>query len=124
MLSIWTELFAGTAGIFSVDKEAILAIVRIMAKVTSKLQVTVPKIMARHYGIKPGDEIEWVAAGDSIRFFPVNTAGHEDTRENRIKIFDQATKRLRRRQSTLGRIPKVKERGWKREDLYIRGRAD
>ncbi|MEK7258043.1 MAG: SUMF1/EgtB/PvdO family nonheme iron enzyme, partial [Bacteroidota bacterium] len=31
-----------------------------MAKVTSKLQVTVPKIIADQYGIRPGDEIEWV----------------------------------------------------------------
>ena len=30
-----------------------------MAKVTSKFQVTVPKTIADHYSIRPGDEIEW-----------------------------------------------------------------
>lgn len=95
-----------------------------MAKVTSKLQVTVPKTLARRYGIKPGDEIEWVEAGDSMRVFPVRTAANEDTPENRIRIFDQATRRLQRRQSALGRIASVKDRGWKRKDLYSRGRAD
>ena len=30
-----------------------------MAKVTSKLQVTIPKAIAEQYGIKPGDEIEF-----------------------------------------------------------------
>ena len=38
-----------------------------MAKVTSKLQLTVPKAIADQYGIKPGDELEWVPAGESIR---------------------------------------------------------
>ena len=34
-----------------------------MSKVTSKLQVTLPKTIADRYGIQPGDEIEWSAAG-------------------------------------------------------------
>ena len=38
-----------------------------MAKVTSKLQVTVPKALANQYGIRPGVEIEWEPAGDTIR---------------------------------------------------------
>ena len=35
-----------------------------MAKVTSKLQLTVPKVIADEYGIKPGDQLDWVPAGD------------------------------------------------------------
>jgi AbrB family looped-hinge helix DNA binding protein len=31
-----------------------------MAKVTSKLQVTIPKAIADRYRIRPGDEIEFV----------------------------------------------------------------
>ena len=31
-----------------------------MSKVTSKLQVTVPKAAAERYGIRPGDAIDWV----------------------------------------------------------------
>ena len=41
-----------------------------MAKVTSKLQVTIPKHIAEEYGIAPGDEVEFVPAGDSIRVIP------------------------------------------------------
>ena len=36
-----------------------------MAKVTSKLQVTVPRAIADRYGIRPGDDIEWIATGES-----------------------------------------------------------
>ena len=41
-----------------------------MAKVTSKLQVTLPKQLAQQYGIEPGIDIEWQAAGDVIRVLP------------------------------------------------------
>ena len=41
-----------------------------MAKVTSKLQVTVPKALAERYDLEPGDEITWEAAGDVIRVVP------------------------------------------------------
>ncbi|HEY7724128.1 MAG TPA: AbrB/MazE/SpoVT family DNA-binding domain-containing protein [Anaeromyxobacteraceae bacterium] len=41
-----------------------------MARVTSKLQVTVPKALADRYRMRPGDEIEWQAAGDAIRVVP------------------------------------------------------
>src|SRR5215475_9665916 len=41
-----------------------------MSKVTSKLQLTVPKAITDQYGIRPGDELQWVPAGDSIRVIP------------------------------------------------------
>jgi AbrB family looped-hinge helix DNA binding protein len=41
-----------------------------MSKVTSKLQVTVPKSIADRFNIKPGDNIEWEAAGEIIRVVP------------------------------------------------------
>ena len=46
-----------------------------MAKVTSKLQVTVPKALAERYAIRPGDEIAWEAAGDVIRVVTRPLAG-------------------------------------------------
>ena len=46
-----------------------------MAKVTSKCQVTVPKAIAQQYGIRPGDDIDWVAAGDVIRVIPSRNQG-------------------------------------------------
>ena len=43
-----------------VYKRQILDKVRIMPKVTSKLQLTVPKKIADQYGIRSGDELEWI----------------------------------------------------------------
>jgi AbrB family looped-hinge helix DNA binding protein len=45
------------------NKDVILYKVRSMPKVTSKLQLTVPKAIAEQYGIRPGDELEWIPAG-------------------------------------------------------------
>jgi AbrB family looped-hinge helix DNA binding protein len=41
-----------------------------MAKVTSKFRVTMPKKIAESYSIRPGDEIDWVPAGDVIHVIP------------------------------------------------------
>src|SRR4030042_1623050 len=41
-----------------------------MARVTSKLQVTVPKAIADRFRIRPGDDIEWRAEGNAIRVLP------------------------------------------------------
>jgi AbrB family looped-hinge helix DNA binding protein len=92
-----------------------------MSKVTSKLQVTLPKALAEQFHIRPGDEIEWRAAGNAIRIEPV---GRREplSRKDRVKLFDEATARQRRRQA--GRRPEKepRNRGWKREDLYDRAR--
>ncbi len=96
-----------------------------MAKVTSKLQVTVPKAIADQFGIRAGDEIEWIAAGEGIRVVPAGKEGGQRTRgvEGRLELFDQATQRQRKRDRThLGRELKSSgDRGWTREDLYQRG---
>ncbi|MBI2204762.1 MAG: AbrB/MazE/SpoVT family DNA-binding domain-containing protein [Candidatus Rokubacteria bacterium] len=94
-----------------------------MAKVTSKLQVTVPKVIAERYGIKPGDEIEWVEAGESIRVVPARGVTPALDMESRLRLFDAATERQRARKAA-GRHPKnPNERGWTRRDLYDRDRA-
>lgn len=91
-----------------------------MAKVTSKLQVTVPKAIAEQYRIGPGDEIDWVAAGEVIRVIPrAEQVPHVDC-ETRLRLFDQASERQRARSSRhKGKPPR--DRGWRREDLYERG---
>jgi len=95
-----------------------------MAKVTSKLQVTVPKIIADQYGIRPGDEIEWVAAGETIRIIPPGRHAPSADLELRLRLFDAATRRQGKRQAArVIRAPARRERGWTREDLYRRGRA-
>ena len=94
-----------------------------MSRVTSKLQVTVPKAIAVQYGIRPGDEIEWVAAGDSIRVQPSGRKATPVDVETRLKLFDAATERRRRRQSRRRRAQPPRDRGWRRAELYERGRS-
>jgi bifunctional DNA-binding transcriptional regulator/antitoxin component of YhaV-PrlF toxin-antitoxin module len=93
-----------------------------MAKVTSKYQVTAPKAVAERYSIRPGDDIDWVAAGEVIRAVPPGKLAAPEDRESQLRLFDQATARLRGRPST--RNPqRPRNRGWRREDLYGRGRS-
>jgi AbrB family looped-hinge helix DNA binding protein len=94
-----------------------------VAKVTSKLQVTVPKALAERYGIHPGDEIEWVAAGEIIRVIPPRARTARPGREARLRLFEQAVKRHREWLATQPGWKKGAGRGWTREDLYDRGRA-
>jgi AbrB family looped-hinge helix DNA binding protein len=92
-----------------------------MAKVTSKLQVTVPKALADRYGIAPGDQIDWEPAGDAIRVVPAGKRTRRDAIA-RARLFDQATRRQQERQAARPAAT-ASERGWTREDLYDRGRA-
>jgi AbrB family looped-hinge helix DNA binding protein len=94
-----------------------------MSKVTSKLQVTVPKAIAEQYGIRPGDDIEWVPAGDTIRVVPPGRKAPALDLELRVRLFDAATERQRLRQIRKPRAAPGGARGWRREDLYERGRA-
>jgi AbrB family looped-hinge helix DNA binding protein len=89
-----------------------------MAKVTSKLQVTVPKALADRYGIEPGDEIVWEEAGDVIRVIPSPRMPARDLATRR-RLFDKATDRQRERERSQPVEP-ADARGWTREDLYDR----
>jgi AbrB family looped-hinge helix DNA binding protein len=97
-----------------------------MAKVTSKLQLTVPKAIADQYGIKPGDELKWVPAGESIRVELVRSkakTGHELTTEERLALLEAGMKRVDELKAEelkqyQGKRPSREERGWTREDLY------
>ena len=94
-----------------------------MAKVTSKLQVTVPKAIADRYGIRPGDEIEWHAAGAVIQIVPPGRQAPALSPDARLKLYDAATARQRHRQAGRPKPRPATDRGWRREDLYARGRA-
>jgi AbrB family looped-hinge helix DNA binding protein len=99
-----------------------------MPKVTSKLQLTVPKAIADQYGIRPGDELEWIPAGESIRVELARRkakAGHELTSEERLALLDDNFERIDkllaaqlkeagRKNARLTR----QNRGWTREELY------
>ena len=93
-----------------------------MAKVTSKYQVTLPKAIADRFNIRPGDNIDWIAAGDVIRVTPPGKHLTSEDRESRLRLFDQATERLRRRPARR-QNKGSRDRGWRREDLYTRGRS-
>lgn len=95
-----------------------------MAKVTSKLQVTIPKRIADEYGIAPGDDVEFVPAGDSIRLVPAGRrASGLLSLEERLRLFDEDTARQRQREKGMD-LPAEppRERDWRREDLYTRGK--
>jgi AbrB family looped-hinge helix DNA binding protein len=99
-----------------------------MPKVTSKLQLTVPKAIADQYGIRPGDELEWIPAGESIRVELARGKAktcHELTVEERLALFDANTKWLDELQADQLNEAKAQgtrltrdNRGWTREDLY------
>jgi len=92
-----------------------------VGKVTSKLQVTVPKAIADRFRIKPGDELSWSAAGDSIRVSPRKApTGRDGTARERKRLFDEATVRQQQRDKSIKAASG--DRGWTREDLYGRGR--
>lgn len=92
-----------------------------MAKVTSKLQVTIPKALAERYGITPGQEVQWLQAGDAIRVVPESARRTASDSDRRLELFDQATVRQRGRESDRGlQALEEGERGWSREDLYER----
>ena len=96
-----------------------------MARVTSKLQVTIPKALADRYGIRPGDDIEWESAGQYIRVVPPGRRRLRLNAKERLELFDAATERQRQREAKM-KIPAghVTDRGWTREELYQRGNAD
>jgi AbrB family looped-hinge helix DNA binding protein len=99
-----------------------------MPKVTSKLQLTVPKAIADQYGIRPGDELEWIPAGDSIRVELVRRkakSGRELTTKEKLALFDANTKWLDEIQADQLKQSRAKgtrltreTRGWTREELY------
>ena len=95
---------------------------RIMSKVTSKLQVTIPKAIAERYDIRPGSEIDWEAAGEFIRVIPPGRRGMRLDAAERLRLFDEATARQEARQAQRP-LPagEITDRGWTREELYDRG---
>lgn len=104
-----------------------------MAKVTSKLQLTLPKAIADRYKIRPGDDLDWLPAGDAMRVVKRDAAEvlEPPTIKQRLALFDQATARQHRRQAGMRKKRPAADsqdsrsrsqgRGWTREELYQRG---
>ncbi len=96
-----------------------------MAKVTSKLQLTIPKAVADQYKIRPGDELDWLPAGETIRIMKRSHKADAATLPQRLRLFEQATARQEKRNAAFRKKhagqAQPSHRGWTREDLYDRG---
>ncbi len=91
---------------------------------TSKLQVTIPKAVAGRYGITPGAEIDWLPAGDAIRVVPRAAPQRPADPAPRLRLFDRATERQHQRDLAAAIRKPPADRGWTREELYLRGGTD
>ena len=111
-----------------------------MSKVTSKLQVTLPKAIADRYGVGPGSDVVFEPAGESIRVLVAREPGL--VQSSAMSIADkqalldatslrQAVRNRRHRlaltaagrKTKPGQTAKQVGRGWTREELYSRGPA-
>jgi len=109
-----------------------------MSKVTSKLQVTIPKAVAVKYGIRPGDQVRWEELPRGVVMVRVSSGGEgrvgeggvgpgalgsrgltwsDFTPEERVALLEQGNRRIDEYQKGK-RWKKSKDRGWTREDLY------
>lgn len=93
-----------------------------MAKVTSKLQVTVPKVLAAELNLRPGDDIDWTLSGNGLQVTPATDRRRLLDHKSRLRRFDEATERQRQRQQGAENAAARRDRGWSREELYDRGR--
>ncbi len=86
-----------------------------MGKVTSKLQLTLPRAVADRYGIRPGSVVAFEPAGSVIVLRPIDSAATATTAE-RLSWFDATTVWLESLPPRAG----ASDRGWTRDDLYDR----
>ncbi len=88
-----------------------------MSKVTSKLQVTIPKAIADKYRIRPGDEVRWESQALGPLMVHEGTAVFGLTQEDRLAALQEF---LRSAAEDARQKPYTppKSRGWTREDLY------
>ena len=87
-----------------------------------KFQITLPKRLVDTYGIRVGDEVEIVAARESIAIIPARALAPVLSAQERLRHFDQATRRQEARQRGEQQRGTATDRGWAREELYTRGR--
>lgn len=93
-----------------------------MTRVAGKFQITLPKRLVEAYGIHVGDEVELVAAGDTISIVPAHaTTQAAVAPEERLRLFDAATARQQNRNGTHAYTP-ADDRRWTRDELYTRAR--
>ena len=94
-----------------------------MAKVISKLQVSIPNGVGDQYRIAPGDELKWAPSGDAIRLVPSHASQVRFSKVDRLRLFDQATDWQRTRDRVTCVPARPPARGWTRSELYSRSRS-
>jgi bifunctional DNA-binding transcriptional regulator/antitoxin component of YhaV-PrlF toxin-antitoxin module len=94
-----------------------------MSKVTSKLQVTLPKVIAAAHNIRPGSEIHFESGIDCIRIVVGGTRSELPVKE-KLRLLTEARIRQLNRNKRYQARNEPSRRGWKRDDLYHRGAAD
>lgn len=90
-----------------------------MSKVTRKFQVSIPKALAEKIGIRVGDELAWEHVAGTLRARLATAPKGRLSVDERLRLFDAATARQTQRER-VRRLPRGKDRGWTREDLYTR----
>jgi AbrB family looped-hinge helix DNA binding protein len=95
---------------------------RLVAKVTGKFQITLPKALAERCGIRVGDDLDLRPVGRSIQIDRRTPHDASQMRGDRLAHFDRATTRQRTRERTT-RLVRTRSRGWTREERYVRGRT-
>jgi len=100
----------------------IRVMIGLMAKVTGKFQITLPKALVERCGIRVGDELELRSLGRSIQIDRRTIPDASQLRRDRLAHFDRATMRQRARERTRP-LMRTRSRGWTREELYVRGRT-
>lgn len=98
-----------------------------MSKITSKLQVTIPKAIAERYGLRPGDEITFEPADDVIRVVPPGRRRPRLDLPFRLRMLARSNERQRAREAALETPATARpagSRGWTRDQLYRRGDTD
>ena len=73
----------------------------------------------------PGDELRFESIAGVIRMVPAGDSLRQLSIEERLRLFDEASRRIRVRQQAESRVSgETQGRGWTREDLYVRGSTD
>jgi len=93
-----------------------------VSRVTSKLQVTLPKAIADLHHVRPGSEIQFESGIDCIRIV-VGKSRLELPLEEKLRLLKEMRKRQQLRNNDFRRPAKAVRRGWVRDDLYQRGAA-
>ncbi len=94
-----------------------------MSKVTSNLQITIPRTLADRYGIRAGDEVRWEVREAGPLMLPERSARARPAPAERAARFREAVDRVRSLQADVRPASPRADRGWTRDDAHGESRA-